>query len=98
MTRPRFPGGADSRARLKPGQPAPSRSRTFSRASEPFLICFKNGSLAREKVRDRLGAGWPGFNRALESAPPGNRGRVMLPWFDPEITPAVLHPEVRLYG
>jgi len=62
------------------------------------LICFKNGSLAREKVRDSFQMGWPEFSRALQSTPPGNRGRVMLPWFDPEITPNVLDPGVRRYG
>ena len=62
------------------------------------LICFKNGSLAREKVRDRYRLDWPGFEKALHSTPPGNQGRVMLPWFDPEITPTVLEAGVRRYG
>ncbi len=62
------------------------------------LICFKNGSLAREKVRDRYKMDWERFDAALRSTPPGNRGRVMLPWFDPEITPNVLKPGVRRYG
>jgi xylulokinase len=62
------------------------------------LICFKNGSLAREKVRDRFRMDWARFDAALRSTPPGNLGRVMLPWFDPEITPNVLEPGVRRYG
>ncbi|MGH9362403.1 MAG: xylulokinase, partial [Thermoanaerobaculia bacterium] len=62
------------------------------------LICFKNGSLAREKVRDRYGIGWQGFEEALRSTPPGNHGKVMLPWFDPEITPTVLEPGARRYN
>jgi xylulokinase len=62
------------------------------------LICFKNGSLAREKVRERLRLDWGGFNEALAAAPPGNRGRVLVPWFDPEITPTVLEPGARFYG
>ncbi len=62
------------------------------------LICYKNGSLARERVRDHFDLDWRGFNEALEAAPSGNRGRVLLPWFDPEITPAVLEPGPRLYG
>ena len=62
------------------------------------LICFKNGSLARERVRDRYRMGWPGFDSALRSTTPGNRGRVMLPWFDPEITPHVLEPGARRFG
>lgn len=62
------------------------------------LVCFRNGSLARERVRDAYRLDWDGFSGALRDTPPGNRGRVMLPWFEPEITPAVLSPGVRRYG
>jgi xylulokinase len=56
---------------------------------------FKNGSLARERIRDQYGMNWAGFSAALRSTPPGNDGALMLPWFDPEITPHVLNPGVR---
>ena len=56
---------------------------------------FKNGSLARERVRDQYGMNWAAFSEALRSTPPGNHGRMMLPWFDPEITPHVMIPGVR---
>ena len=56
---------------------------------------FKNGSLARERVRDQYGMNWAAFSEALRSTPPGNHGAIMLPWFDPEITPHVLTPGVR---
>jgi xylulokinase len=62
------------------------------------LVCFTNGSLARERVRDAYGLDWEGFARALRATPPGNRGAIMLPWFEPETTPAVLAPGVRRYG
>jgi xylulokinase len=62
------------------------------------LICFKNGSLARERVRDRYGLDWDGFNRALAATPPGNNGALMLPWFEPEITPRVNEPGVRRHN
>lgn len=52
------------------------------------LICFRNGSLAREALRDALGLGWEDFDDAgLAHTPPGNEGQVMLPFFGPEITP-----------
>jgi xylulokinase len=62
------------------------------------LICFKNGSLARERVRDRYGLDWDGFSRAIAATPPGNEGRLMLPYFEPEIVPRVLEPGVRRFG
>ena len=62
------------------------------------LVCFKNGSLARERVRAAAGLDWAGFSRALRETVPGNAGRIMLPWFEPEITPEVLTPGVRRYG
>ena len=51
------------------------------------ITVFRNGSLARERVRDRWGLSWEGFSAALASTPPGNGGAMMLPWFEPEITP-----------
>jgi xylulokinase len=62
------------------------------------LTCFKNGSLARERVRDKFHLTWSTFGEALRRTPPGNGGRLMLPWFEPEITPTVLTPGARRYG
>ncbi len=53
------------------------------------LTCFSNGSLARERVRDAFGMTWREFSAALDATPAGNDGRILLPWFAPEITPAV---------
>lgn len=58
------------------------------------LTCFSNGSLARERIRDAYGLDWDGFSAALRATPPGNGGRLLLPWFDPEITPPVPRPGV----
>ena len=62
------------------------------------LICCKNGSLAREKIRDQHRLDWEGFAHALDARPAGNRGAILLPWFDAEITPTVLEPGARRYG
>jgi xylulokinase len=60
------------------------------------LACFKNGSLARDRVRREAGADWAFFDReAFERTPPGNGGRLALPWFEPEITPPALTPGLR---
>lgn len=58
------------------------------------ITVFKNGSLARETVRDTYGLDWPGVSAALRATPPGNHGRLMLPWFEPEITPDMPTPGV----
>ncbi len=49
------------------------------------LVCFANGSLAREKMRDELGGDWAVFEDAAGCAADG--GNLMLPFFVPEITP-----------
>ena len=56
------------------------------------ITVFRNGSLARERVRDEFSLTWDGFSAALRATPPGNDGAMMLPWFEPEITPGVPHP------
>ena len=60
------------------------------------LICFTNGSLAREHVREECGVDWTFFDEtSIELTPPGNHGKLMLPYFAPESTPLVLAPRVR---
>jgi xylulokinase len=62
------------------------------------LLCFKNGGLARAKIKDRFGLSWGEFSHILLNTPPGNEGRIMLPYFFPEITPLVLQPTVHRFG
>ncbi len=62
------------------------------------LICFKNGSLAREKIRDAYGIkDWKQFGAALKSTPPGNNGGILLPWFEAEIVPRVNQPGIHRF-
>ena len=58
------------------------------------LVCFMNGSLAREAVRDEHGLDWEMFTAALQRTEAGNGGALMLPYFDPEIVPRVAEPGV----
>ena len=58
------------------------------------LICFLNGSLAREAVRDLYNLDWAGFAGLLAESSPGNDGGLMLPYFSAEIVPHVSHPGV----
>jgi xylulokinase len=62
------------------------------------LICFKNGSLAREKVRELYGlADWKKFGELLKQTNPGNDGGILLPWFEAEIVPRVNQPGVHRF-
>lgn len=52
------------------------------------LICFMNGSLAREALKDELGLAWEDFDLgSLAQSSPGNGGKVTAPFFNNEITP-----------
>jgi xylulokinase len=62
------------------------------------MTVFKNGSLARERVRGECGLSWEEFSDLLGQSPPGNRGGILLPWYEPEITPAVQTAGEHRYG
>jgi xylulokinase len=52
------------------------------------LICFRNGSLAREALRDELGAEWSAFEKEALAATVDSAGKNMtLPFYGAEITP-----------
>lgn len=54
------------------------------------LICFRNGSLAREAVKDRFELSWADFDaEGLARTEPGNGQKVILPFVGDEITPRV---------
>ncbi|NCD33393.1 MAG: carbohydrate kinase [Spartobacteria bacterium] len=59
------------------------------------LICYKNGSIARERIRDAYDLDWKTFTEAMLDTPAGNKNGMMLPWFEPEIVPHVLDAGVR---
>lgn len=60
------------------------------------LICFTNGSLARDNVKTQCNVDWEYFdNQAVAESTPGNDGRIILPYFESESTPLVLTPGVK---
>jgi xylulokinase len=60
------------------------------------LTCFKNGSLARDRVRQEAQVDWDFFGAAaFAQTPAGNGGQWAIPWFEAEITPPVLTPGLR---
>ncbi|CAN5714329.1 xylulokinase [soil metagenome] len=62
------------------------------------ITVFSNGSLARERVRDQSGFEWNRFSEALRTTEAGNAGAMMLPWFEPEITPHVANGGPHYFG
>jgi xylulokinase len=62
------------------------------------ISVYKNGSLAREAVRQQHGLSWDQFSGILRRTPPGNNGRIMLPYFGTEIVPHVQKPGPQRYG
>ncbi|HEU6447700.1 MAG TPA: FGGY family carbohydrate kinase [Verrucomicrobiae bacterium] len=62
------------------------------------LICFKNGSLAREKIREQFGIkNWNDFGKFVASTKPGNENAILLPWFEAEIVPRVNKPGIHRF-
>lgn len=52
------------------------------------LACFKNGSLARDRIRRECGADWRFFDEtAFALTRPGNGGKRAFAYFETEITP-----------
>jgi xylulokinase len=49
------------------------------------LICFRNGSLTREKLKDQFNLDWEDFSKALNST----TTTIQLPWLIDELTPRV---------
>jgi xylulokinase len=62
------------------------------------ISVYKNGSLAREAVRQRHGLSWEQFSDILARTEPGNKGRVLLPYFGTEIVPHVQKAGAQRYG
>ncbi|XP_028130191.1 xylulose kinase isoform X1 [Diabrotica virgifera virgifera] len=59
------------------------------------MLCFKNGSFTRERIRDQCAEGsWDVFNELLESTPRGNFGNIGLYYDNQEIIP-FLHGDYR---
>ncbi|XP_043961032.1 xylulose kinase isoform X4 [Gambusia affinis] len=78
---------------LSLSEPRPSlEGHVFCSPVEPdgfmALLCFKNGSLTRERVRDRCCSGsWDVFSQALDGTPLGNHGNIGFYFDTMEITP-----------
>jgi len=80
---------------VSPSDTPPARFTTSHLLAHPTtvgahiaMLCYKNGSLAREKVRDDYANGdWTRFNELVAANPPGNKGYWGLYFPLPEIIP-----------
>ena len=64
------------------------------RSSKEYMVmlCYKNGAVSREMVRDKYCNGsWKIFSQALQSSTPGNKGQLGLYLVMEEITPQLNH-------
>jgi xylulokinase len=80
-------------------EPAGQSSHVFRAPTGDFmnLVCFRNGSLAREWARTEYGLDWDTVAMLLEETP-GNDGWLMLPWLEVETTPRIAHAGLRRFG
>lgn len=62
------------------------------------LCVYKNGSLAREAVKNRYDLSWEAFSDILRQGKPGNDGKMLLPYFDTEIIPRINRAGVKRVG
>jgi len=60
------------------------------------MLCYKNGSLTRERIRDEFANGdWDEFNKLLDSTPRGNFGNIGFYFDHPEIIPAAVQGDFK---
>jgi sugar (pentulose or hexulose) kinase len=82
---------------VRPGMILVSLGVSDTLANRSGILTFNNGSLARDWIRLQHRLNEDAFARALEDRP-GNGGLIMLPWLEPEITPAVAYPGLRRFA
>ncbi|KAK6741171.1 hypothetical protein RB195_009182 [Necator americanus] len=59
------------------------------------LVCFKNGSLTRERIRKQLGCQWNEYRTILSKTDTGNNGNIGLYFDEDEIAPRVKKGDFR---
>ncbi|KAG1739993.1 hypothetical protein EDB19DRAFT_1709666 [Suillus lakei] len=80
---------------IPPADSPPARFTTSHLLSHPTtldaqiaMLCYKNGALAREQIRDRCaGADWARYNELVEQSPEGSSGFMGFYFPLPEIIP-----------
>jgi xylulokinase len=86
---------------IPPADTPPKRFTTSHLLSHPTtdeaqiaMLCYKNGALAREQIRDRdANHDWEQYNQLVENTPAGNNGYMGCYFPLPEIIPPNVHGE-----
>lgn len=90
-------------ASLSDPRPSATEGHIFANPINPSgymaMVCYKNGSLTREAIRNSYASGnWADFSAMLEKTEPGNGGKIGFYFQEPEITPPVLTPQFRRFS
>jgi xylulokinase len=90
-------------AALNAPKPSASEGHIFASPVDPAgymaMVVYKNGSLTREEVRNRMANGsWKEFAAALAHTQPGNGGHIGFFVKEPEITPPILKTGIHRFG
>ncbi|KAK3096167.1 hypothetical protein FSP39_023945 [Pinctada imbricata] len=65
----------------KPGLEGHIFVNPIAPAAYMALVCFKNGSLTRERIMDKCAGSWDEFSKMLKDTPIGNNGNIGI-YFD----------------
>lgn len=62
------------------------------------LLCVSNMSNGYNALLERFGLSHDEFDAMVQAAPPGNDGRLLIPWYDGERTPDLPHAAPLYFG
>lgn len=62
------------------------------------LLCVSNMSNGYNAMLERFGLSHEEFDALVEAAPPGNEGRLLIPWYEGERTPDLPHAAPLYFG
>ncbi len=79
---------------LREAQPSATEGHIFVNPVDPdafmAMVCYKNGALVRDRIRDASADGsWDTFSALVADSPVGNDGQIGFYFFDAEITPPI---------
>lgn len=79
---------------------AAENAHIFGNPSGGFmgLVCFRNGSLARERLKDSLGIDWNLFDGSFESYEPRADSKFILPFYADETSPKLRATAPAFFG